>query len=67
MEEKLKPLIGQKEIAEEVFGHSVNWFKDHLRFSKKFMQNVPNKTPNAYRPTYLRSDAERFKRLNDWH
>ena len=55
-----KDVLGQKDVA-ELFGHSVNWFKNNLRFTKKFMQNVPNKTPNAIRPTYLRHDVERFK------
>lgn len=60
-----KDVLGQKDVA-ELFGHSVNWFKNNLRFTKKFMQNVPNKTTNAIRPTYLRHDVERFKELNDW-
>lgn len=52
--------------ASRLFNHSVNWFKDHLRFSNKFMQNVPNKTPDAYHPTYLVSDLMRYRKLNDW-
>ena len=60
-----KPTVGQKEAC-EILGKSVNYFKQHIRWSDKFMHNVPNKTPNALHPTYLRHDVERFRNLNEW-
>lgn len=53
-------------VAALIIGRSYDWFHEHVQYSPKFMQNVPNKTPNASRPTYLRRDVERFKRLNEW-
>ncbi len=52
--------------ASRLFNRSPNWFTTHLKGSKKFIQNVPNKTPDAYRPTYLVSDLLRYRKLNDW-
>lgn len=52
--------------ARRILGRSLWYFKEHIRYSKKFMQNVPNKTPGAYKPTYLVSDVLRYRKLNDW-
>lgn len=40
-------------------------YVNRLRRSEKFKRNVPNKTP-AGRPSFLRSDFERFKKLDEW-
>lgn len=53
-------------LAATLLGKSYDYFHDHIQYSEKFMRNVPNKTPNDLRPTYLRHDVERFKNLNEW-
>lgn len=40
-------------------------YVNNLRKQEKFKRNVPNKTP-AGRPSFLRSDFERFKKLDEW-
>lgn len=40
-------------------------YVNNLRRTEKFKRNVPNKTP-AGRPSFLRSDFERFKKLDEW-
>lgn len=60
-----KTTVGQKGAC-EILCMSVSYFKQHIRWSEKFMRNVPNKTPNSLRPTYLKHDVERFMQLNDW-
>lgn len=40
-------------------------YVDRLRQQEKFKRNVPNKTPSG-RPSFLRSDFERFKKLDEW-
>lgn len=52
--------------ARRILGRSLWYFKEHIRYSKKFTQNVPNKTPDAHNPTYLVSDVLRYRKLNDW-
>lgn len=53
-------------LAATLLGKSYDYFHDHIQYSEKFQLNVPNKTPNAVRPTYLRHDVERFRQLNEW-
>lgn len=40
-------------------------YVDRLREKEKFKRNVPNKTPMGH-PSFLRSDYERFKKLDEW-
>ncbi|MCM0601472.1 hypothetical protein [Periweissella ghanensis] len=59
---------GQTVIPGEVatlLGKSYDWFHDNLQYSKKYMKEVPNKTPGS-RATYAYHDVIRFRDLSNW-
>lgn len=59
------PLMNLNEVAVCAFGKSVRAFNLRIRYSDKFMREVPNVSLTS-RPEYKRSDVERFFKLSKW-
>lgn len=62
--DKLHSVMRINDILEDT-GWSRDYFDKIIRPSKVFIKNVPNRTP-THRPSYLRSDFERYLKLPEW-
>jgi len=65
IEDRGLPTLNAGETA-TFLGKSVTYFMEKIMVGEPFKRNVKDKTPDGRTHTFLRSDLERFKRLERW-